>query len=281
MFGLFNRRTSVLDSGLLKGAVDQHCHILYGLDDGVKTQEDSLAILRFLEEQGVSEVWFTPHVMEDVPNTTEGIRARFEELKAVYEGGLQLHVAAEYMIDTLFEERLSQRDLLEHGEEVVLVETSAIAPPFNLWVVLEQMLKAGYRPLIAHPERYRYMEPEDYRELRNMGCLLQLNLPSIVGWESDTEDPSYNDEVDRKMRNNGYMKAPNSYTSAYGTIITCRSQSDVLRKIIVSADMVPEKTYYLKFKSVLENEKKQCNLDYLEFCAKEVFDNPVEAEDIW
>ena len=186
MFGLFNRRASVLDSGLLKGAVDQHCHILYGLDDGVKTQEDSLAILRFLEEQGVSEVWFTPHVMEDVPNTTEGIRARFEELKAVYEGGLQLHVAAEYMIDTLFEERLSQRDLLEHGEEVVLVETSAIAPPFNLWVVLEQMLKAGYRPLIAHPGRYRYMEPGDYRERRNMGCLLQLNLPSIVGFYGES-----------------------------------------------------------------------------------------------
>ena len=186
MFGLFNRRTSVLDSGLLKGAVDQHSHILYGLDDGVKTQEDSLAILRFLEEQGVSEVWFTPHVMEDVPNTTEGILARFEELKAVYDGGLQLHVAAEYMIDTLFEERLSRRDLLEHGEEVVLVETSAIAPPFNLWVVLEQMLKAGYRPLIAHPERYRYMEPDDYRELHNMGCLMQMNLPSIVGFYGES-----------------------------------------------------------------------------------------------
>ena len=186
MFGLFNRRMSILDSGLLKGAVDQHSHILYGLDDGVKTQEDSLAILRFLEEQGVSEVWFTPHVMEDVPNTTEAIRARFEELKAVYGGGLQLHLAAEYMIDTLFEERLSNRDLLEHGDEVVLVETSAIAPPINLWVVLDKMLKSGYRPLIAHPERYRYMDRDDYRELHNMGCLLQLNLPSIVGFYGES-----------------------------------------------------------------------------------------------
>ena len=186
MFGLFNRRMSILDSGLLKGAVDQHSHILYGLDDGVKTQEDSLAILRFLEEQGVSEVWFTPHVMEDVPNTTEAIRARFEELKAVYGGGLQLHLAAEYMIDTLFEERLSSRDLLEHGDEVVLVETSAIAPPINLWVVLDKMLKSGYRPLIAHPERYRYMDRDDYRELHNMGCLLQLNLPSIVGFYGES-----------------------------------------------------------------------------------------------
>lgn len=186
MFGLFNRRQSILDSGLLKGAVDNHSHILYGLDDGVKTQEDSLAILQWLEEQGVSEVWFTPHVMEDVPNTTEDIRSRFGELKAVYTGGLKLHLAAEYMIDTLFEERLAQKDLLEHGEEVILVETSAIAPPINLWTILDRMLKAGYRPLIAHPERYRYMEPSDYKELHNMGCLLQMNLPSIVGFYGES-----------------------------------------------------------------------------------------------
>lgn len=186
MFGLFNRRTSVLDSGLLKGAVDQHSHILYGLDDGVKTQEDSLAILQWLEEQGVSEVWFTPHVMEDVPNTTEEIRARFEQLKAVYSGGLKLNLAAEYMIDTVFEDRLERRDLLEHGPETVLVETSAIAPPMNLWSVLDRILKAGYRPLIAHPERYRYMDQSDYRELHNIGCFLQLNLPSIVGFYGES-----------------------------------------------------------------------------------------------
>ena len=175
-----------MDAGLLKDAVDNHSHILYGLDDGVKTQEDSLAILHWLEEQGVSEVWCTPHVMEDVPNTTEGIRTRFGDLQAVYDGGLKLHLAAEYMIDTLFEERLAQRDLLEHGEEVVLVETSAIAPPINLWTVLDRMLKSGYRPLVAHPERYRYMEPDDYKELHNMGCLLQMNLPSIVGFYGES-----------------------------------------------------------------------------------------------
>ena len=186
MFRLFNRRRSIQESGLLKGAVDQHSHILYGLDDGVKLQEDSLAILRFMEEQGVSEVWFTPHIMEDVPNTTEEIRARFEELKAVYDGGLKLHLAAEYMIDTVYEERLANRDLLFHGEETVLVETSAIAPPMNLWEVLETMRKAGYRPLIAHPERYRYMDKADYKRLHDMGCVLQMNLPSIVGFYGES-----------------------------------------------------------------------------------------------
>ncbi|MBQ9192161.1 MAG: capsular biosynthesis protein [Bacteroidales bacterium] len=184
--GLFHRRKSILESGLLKGAVDNHSHILYGLDDGVKTQEDALSILRFLEEEGVSEVWFTPHVMEDVPNTTEGIRARFEELKALYRGGLRFHLAAEYMIDTLFEERLAAKDLLQHGEGLVLVETSSVAPPINLWEVLDAMLKAGYRPLIAHPERYRYMEKEDYRRLHDMGCLMQMNLPSIVGFYGES-----------------------------------------------------------------------------------------------
>ena len=186
MFRLFNRRRSILESGLLKGAVDQHSHILYGLDDGVKLQEDSLAILQYMEEQGVSEVWFTPHIMEDVPNTTAEIQARFEELKAVYEGGLKLHLAAEYMIDTVYEERLANRDLLFHGEETVLVETSAIAPPMNLWEVLESTLKAGYRPIIAHPERYRYMDRYDYRRLYEMGCLFQMNLPSIVGFYGES-----------------------------------------------------------------------------------------------
>ena len=182
MFGLFHHRKSVLESGLLKGAVDNHSHILYGLDDGVKTQEDSLSILRYLANAGVGDVWLTPHVMEDVPNTTEGIRARFEELRTAYTGGIRLHLAAEYMIDTLFEERLADRDLLTHGDDTVLVETSAVAPPINLWEVLDRMRASGYRPLVAHPERYRYMEKADYRRLHEMGCLLQLNLPSILGF---------------------------------------------------------------------------------------------------
>ena len=197
MFGWFQSRKSILDSGLLKGAIDQHCHILYGLDDGVKTQEDSLKILQFLEDEGVSEVWFTPHVMEDVPNTTEGLRQRFEELKAVYDGGLQLHLAAEYMIDNLFEKRLAGRDLLEHGNDTVLVETSAVAPPINLWETLETMCSMGYRPLIAHPERYHYMRKDDYRRLHNMGCLLQLNLPSIVGFYGESVRTRALDLLDR------------------------------------------------------------------------------------
>lgn len=186
MFGLLQRKRSLLESGLLKGATDSHSHILFGLDDGVKTAEDSLKIMEFYEQAGLDTLWLTPHTMEDVPNTTEGIRARFEEFKALYHGPIKLELASEYMIDTLFEKRLEDRDLLMHGEDTVLVETSTQFPPINLWDVLDTMLKAGYRPLVAHPERYHYMQKEDYRRLHDMGCLMQLNLPSLVGVYGET-----------------------------------------------------------------------------------------------
>lgn len=182
MFGLFNRKRSMAESGLLKGAVDSHCHVLYGLDDGVKTYDEATDILGFLHEQGVNEVWFTPHVMEDVPNTTEGIKARFQEFLGRYSGPVKFQLGAEYMLDNLYEARLAARDLLLHGADRVLVETSILAPPIDLWGTLERTMKAGYRPLLAHPERYRYMTPKDYERLSKMGVLLQMNIPSLVGF---------------------------------------------------------------------------------------------------
>lgn len=181
MFGFFNSRKALLDTGLLQGAVDNHSHILYGLDDGVATVEESLGVLNFLEEAGIDTLWFTPHTMEDVRNTTEGLKARFEELKAQYHGSIKLKLASEYMMDTLFVERLKAKDLLLHGQDRVLVETSTWSPPIELWEILDEMMRSGYRPLIAHPERYRYMKENDYERLHEMGALLQLNLPSLLG----------------------------------------------------------------------------------------------------
>lgn len=192
MFGFLKPKKTIEVSGLLRGATDNHSHILWGLDDGVKTKEDSLAILDLYEHLGLKTLWLTPHTMEDVPNTTEGLKARFAELQAIYNGPLELRLASEYMIDTLFEQRLDARDLLTHGRDTVLVETSTWAPPIDLWEILERMMSYGYRPLIAHPERYRYMTIKDYERLRTMGTVLQLNLPSILG--------AYGEEVQVKAQ---------------------------------------------------------------------------------
>ena len=190
MFSLFGKKYSMLSAALLKGATDAHSHILFGVDDGISALEESLETLRFYEDAGLRTLWLTPHIMEDVPNTTEGLRGRFEELKEAYGGKIKLRLAAEYMLDNLFEERLSSGDLLTHGEGYVLVETSTWAPPIDLWGILEKIKAAGYRPILAHPERYRYMGMPDYRKLRSLGVVLQLNIPSIVG--------SYGESVRKK-----------------------------------------------------------------------------------
>ncbi|MCM1502331.1 MAG: capsular biosynthesis protein [Bacteroidales bacterium] len=181
MFGLFNRHRAFVDSGLLDIAIDRHSHILYGVDDGVRSLDESLAILSWLESLGLRTLWLTPHVMEDVPNTTSGLQERFCELQVAYKGGISLHLAAEYMIDNLFESRLEARDLLHMEDNRVLMETSTWSSPYGLYEILDNVMRAGYRPLLAHPERYRYMEYSDYRKLVSMGVQLQLNLPSLAG----------------------------------------------------------------------------------------------------
>jgi len=181
MFSFLQRKTTLCDSGLLQGAADHHSHILFGVDDGVRSLEESLAILDWYAGCGISHLWCTPHIMEDVPNTTDGLKARFQELKAAYKGPLQLHLAAEYMLDNLYQERLEAKDILLHGEDRILVETSTIAPPLQMQEILERTMSLGYRPILAHPERYRYMRPEDYSRLQSMGVLMQLNLPSLTG----------------------------------------------------------------------------------------------------
>lgn len=107
------------------------------------------------------------------------------------------------------------------------------------------------------------------------------NLPSIVGWILDTEDDDYNAEVDKRMRNNGYMKGPANYAFTPGGSNYARNNETTIRRILVREYMYPDKTYYLKFKSVLDDTMKECYMDYLEICAKEVYDNPMTPEDIW
>lgn len=179
----FQKKQTLVESGIFQGIVDYHSHLLPGVDDGVQAPEESMEILRLYEELGIREVWFTPHIMEDIPNTTAGLRSRFEQFQKLYTGNIRLHLAAEYMLDNLFKERLAHRDLLPLGVEGnhLLVETSYFNPPVDLYNMLEKIRTAGYYPVLAHPERYVYMEETDYLRLKELGVKFQLNLPSLVG----------------------------------------------------------------------------------------------------
>lgn len=204
---LFGRHKTIEKSGLLRGFTDWHSHILPGVDDGIKTMGDSLALLKRYEDVGVSTVWLTPHIMEDVPNTTARLRSRFAELRAAYKGRVALRLAAENMLDSLFAERLEAGDLLPIGEKAdcLLVETSFFTPPMNLKGIMRRIMSKGYYPILAHPERYRYMGSDDYAGLREMGVRFQLNLMSYAGM--------YGREAKEKVR----RLAAGGYGSCYGT----------------------------------------------------------------
>jgi len=162
---------------------DWHSHILPGVDDGVGTMEEALAILAEYERLGIATVWCTPHIMEDIPNRTAVLRERFAELQAQWKGTVDLHLAAENMLDNLFIERLEAGDLLPLGPkgDHLLVETSYFNPPMHLYETLARIQSAGYYPVLAHPERYVYMSDNEYEKLRSTGVKLQLNLLSLTG----------------------------------------------------------------------------------------------------
>ena len=156
--------------------------------------EVSLKVLERYEQLGIVEVWCTPHIMEDIPNTTAALKARFAELCEAYHGPVKLHLAAEYMMDALFEERLQQNDLLPLGDQGnrLLVETSYFTPPMDMDTILNKIKQKGYYPVLAHPERYVYMGKERYTALKNKGILFQLNLSSLGGaYGSEAKDKAH------------------------------------------------------------------------------------------
>lgn len=162
---------------------DCHSHLLPGVDDGVRTAEESFRILEEMERQGIRKLWLTPHIMEDIPNTTDALKTRFRTLCESYRGNIRLELAAEYMLDNLFVRRLEADDILPLHEEkcYLLVETSYFNPPMELLSVLQRIQKKGYYPLLAHSERYEYMQKKDYQALKDEHVSFQLNLPSLAG----------------------------------------------------------------------------------------------------
>lgn len=184
----FTSKQSIEESGILQGLTDWHSHILPGVDDGIKTLDDSLEALGEYERLGVADVWLTPHIMEDYPNETALLKDRFENLKSAWTGKTRIHLAAENMLDSLFEQRLEANDFLPIGEKGkhLLVETSYLNPPYGMEEMLEGVFNVGLTPVLAHPERYRYMDEQDYIRLKQQGIIFQINYLSVVGGYGET-----------------------------------------------------------------------------------------------
>lgn len=190
MFTLFKSRP-VLKDLIPSNHVDIHSHLLPGIDDGAKTFDDSLKLVKKLQSFGISQFITTPHVIQYVwDNSADQIKANESETRTQLEKNqiaIPFRAAAEYMLDDHFVQLFKSGKLLTLKNNHVLVEMSYINAPIQLYAYLFDLQVAGYIPVLAHPERYLFYHSnfDEYLKLKKAGCLFQLNLLSVVGYYGD------------------------------------------------------------------------------------------------
>lgn len=171
--------------------VDMHSHLLPGLDDGVSSFEDAGQIILAFQRLGYKRLITTPHVMSDAyRNTPAGIHAKLAELQD-YLRSKEIHMpvsaAAEYYLDeSLVRMVETGQPLLTFGEKYLLFETNFITEPFNLKEFIFLATTRGYKLILAHPERYHYLQNnlEKVQDLLDRGVLMQMNISSLTGYYS-------------------------------------------------------------------------------------------------
>ena len=185
LFGKKDRDLAPIDLAVL--GTDVHSHFIPGIDDGSPHLEASIEMLTAMAELGYRKVIITPHSMADgYRNTPEIILGGLEKLRAGARSAginIEIEAAAEYYLDHELEQRVVKKEVLTFGKDLLLFELPFISEPTILRTVIFQMQTHGYRPVLAHPERYSfwYNEFSKYEELKQRGVLFQLNLVAMSG----------------------------------------------------------------------------------------------------
>lgn len=180
MFSFFTKHLFLAD--FIEDAIDMHCHILPGIDDGSPAIEISEKMADLYKNLGYGGVIATPHIMQDYyHNTAASITDSLKTFNKEMPITLQLpyRAAAEYMLDSGFDILLEKKELLTISENKLLVEMSYFQKSMHTEQQIFDIQNYGYVPILAHPERYNYMTPSESIELKRRGCLLQLNLLSL------------------------------------------------------------------------------------------------------
>lgn len=190
LFGGDKGGKAAADLSLLQ--IDIHSHLLPGLDDGASALEDSVAMIRAMHALGIRDFVTTPHIMSDAyRNSPATILPALEKVRAALRAEnleVKIDAAAEYYIDERFEEMLEEGEpLLTFGgsKRYLLFETSYMNKPMSMESLIFKMNTNGYKPVLAHPERYTYFwgdgALEKLTEIYELGALFQVNIGSLAG----------------------------------------------------------------------------------------------------
>lgn len=188
MFSLFGRKAGGKIRGKLPFQVDVHAHVLPGIDDGAKNLEISVELIKRLSTLGIKKIIATPHVTSgSFPNTDETIGNAFRTLTdTLKHENIEMEVvySAEYRLDDLFEQIEEEKKLLPFPQNYILIENPFIQPYPGIDDLIPRLQEEGYKPLIAHIERYSYYNIDRKKVLsfREQGCFFQVNILSLSGY---------------------------------------------------------------------------------------------------
>lgn len=168
--------------------IDIHCHLLYGVDDGAKTPEISKAMLADASAQGITDLILTPHYRQGMfPYVRDDIRSSFAALREeAAQRKIRLYLGCEYRADDeIVANFKSKRCHTLADGDCVLAEYSHTSTYNQIRNSLENLITAGYTPVIAHAERYDVFagNPSLLEECRSMGAMIQINADSILGYD--------------------------------------------------------------------------------------------------
>lgn len=183
----FKKKDIPLKDLFPEGFVDIHSHLLPGIDDGAKDLDNSISLISKMYSYGIKNFITTPHVLGDLyPNSSEVIKNKLKEVQDELLkqdlNDVNINTAAEYMMDERFVERLKNDDILTLKDNYILVEMSYFNAPYNLYDILFEIQLKGYKPVLAHPERYAFYHNDfqNFYKLKKAGCVFQLNLLSLT-----------------------------------------------------------------------------------------------------
>ncbi len=238
MLGLFKHKKKQDKTSLIRNfsdlIVDMHSHLLPGIDDGVKSVEESIELIKKYKELLFKKLIITPHINSDYyKNTKEIIQNKLEELKeAVEKNGIdiQLDFAAEYMVDNGFRKMIDKKDLLTINGNYVLIELQSTNEPLYFNDIVFDLQIAGYKVILAHPERYVFWHSnfKKYEELKERNVYFQVNAVSLSGFYSHNIQTVANkliennfiDFIGSDVHNQNYMDyLESSMNSKYLTIL--------------------------------------------------------------
>lgn len=167
---------------------DIHSHLIPGIDDGSPDMETTLQMLREFQTLGFKKIFTSPHVVSDgYNNSTATILAGRDKVRQALKDqniDIEFDAIAEYYLDDTLTEKIAHKDLLTFGKNYLLVELSYQQKQSGTFDLIYKLQVAGYRVVLAHPERYPYYYENDfatYYNLKDRGVYLQVNIASLSG----------------------------------------------------------------------------------------------------